>query len=647
MNKHLQQQTLGVALAISCLTLPVSAHGAETEPEFGLEPINVTAQGYQQKNIDTPADTRVYTSAELKKTGATNVAGALKYQAGLIFSGNGPMDQTTSTGMSKITLRGVNDGTLVLLNGIPMSFSQVYHLDQISLEQVERVEIVKGGGAVLYGSEAFGGVINVITKDKVENTVTIGTGDAGQRNYNMTLQAGKSSFVVGRDEYGATPNMTEVGASGTTGLSGHKYLTAYGDSNKNRFSWNYKFDDHLNLQYIHHDKAHSILYHDTITNDLLKEFDYNEKENFVQLQYKKDDVKVNMFLHDRNIDYQDWAIRLPKNIEWETMETRNYGIDAQKVWNTDSAKFLGGITLKRETFDNYNVKMNSNTTMAPMDHFGVIARNEYSLYGQWDQKLSAVTRAVFSVREDIVTGQGAQDLKAFLPQLQLITKITDHSSVYFNAGKSFRVPTFRNLYYSSYAVKPNPDLKAETGKNYEIGYKVEDGSANWNVALFKVEIDNQITSRNIGKGLSQPYNAVSYENTGVEISYDKKINDHLSYTVGGMYSNPKRQEALNAPWKRVLGRLQFVGALHYNDDLTTASLSTSYFGNRVMYGTQKDSSPMLMSNLHVTHKLSKNYVLNFDVDNLFNRHDAVNNSTDSIDYYTMPRTYRLGVTLGF
>lgn len=65
---------------------------------------------------------------------------------------------------AKAVIRGVEKGTLVLVNGVPMNQSGMYSLQDIASDSVEKVEIVRGGGAILYGSEASGGVINIITK---------------------------------------------------------------------------------------------------------------------------------------------------------------------------------------------------------------------------------------------------------------------------------------------------------------------------------------------------------------------------------------------------------------------------------------------------------------------------------------------------
>ena len=79
----------------------------------------------------------------------------------------------------------------------------------MSLDAVERVEVVKGGGSVLYGSEAFGGTINVITKERYKNTVRVAAGDRGQRDYAATIDLGKVGLAVSRSYYGKTGNLTD------------------------------------------------------------------------------------------------------------------------------------------------------------------------------------------------------------------------------------------------------------------------------------------------------------------------------------------------------------------------------------------------------------------------------------------------------
>ena len=189
MNKKILLSTsmLGVMLAAGTVFAAEKGQLAE----YSLPEMNVTALGYEKSNLETPADVTVYSGEELKKTGASDVANALKYTAGVYFTQMGPHDQSWITGNSTLSLRGVKGGTLVLINGVPASFNNASHLDMMNLDTVEKVEVVKGGGAVLYGSEAYGGVINVITKDSYKNSVHVAVGNKGQRDYSANIGAGK------------------------------------------------------------------------------------------------------------------------------------------------------------------------------------------------------------------------------------------------------------------------------------------------------------------------------------------------------------------------------------------------------------------------------------------------------------------------
>ena len=140
---------------ISCVlcAVPVAVQAAEDTTQEAQSTvmtadINVTAQGYEKPTLDTPADTTVYTAEELKKTGARDVISALKFKNGVHFTSMGPDGQTWITGNAGANLRGIDSGTLVLIDGVPASFNNVSHLDMMSLDAVERVEVVKGGGKV-------------------------------------------------------------------------------------------------------------------------------------------------------------------------------------------------------------------------------------------------------------------------------------------------------------------------------------------------------------------------------------------------------------------------------------------------------------------------------------------------------------------
>ncbi len=633
-----------------CLTLLSSqyafAEKSTISEEFTLPQMNITALGYKSANLETPSDVTVYTGDELKQTGARNVANALKYKPGIYFSQMGPHDQSFITGNSTISLRGIKGGTLVLINGVPAGFNNVSHLDMINLQTVEKVEIIKGGGAVLYGSEAYGGVINVITKDSYQNNLHIATGNKGQHDYTATIGAGKLGISLGRNESGETGILSEV--QGTKTINGEKvpYYTGFGDSKKDYIGINYKFDNKLNLSYMFNKKNYTIDYLNS-SEEKLQHFMYDDREHFTQLHFNNQKgLEATAYYNERIIKNPDYYIVNPNNLEWERSNHKNYGIDIKKVWENDREKVLIGLNSKRELYVDENQKFasfgNSSSQLKPYARFGTYSLNGYSMYGQYDRKLSDATKLVFSMREDLIRSD-AGNYNAFLPQLQILTKLNEENSVYANIGRSFRMPNFRQLYYSSGVLLQNPDLKPEYGWNYELGFKHDTPNDNFKAVLFHIDLDDQITNRKVN-GLTQSYNAAKYRNTGLELSYTKKINNNFDWSIGGIYSKPQNKTTESAPWKDVLGKYQIMTSMNYHSENTNAALNLSYMGNRVNNSKQTDVKPLLLSNLHIDHKILENASLTFDINNLFNRRDL--SDPDGL-YLTQGRTFILGMNYNF
>ena len=646
-----------VCVACICSSIFMASAAAAEIAEFQLEPVNVTAMGYQQKNLSTAADVQVYTADELAKTGASDVANALKFIPGVYYSSMGPHDQNWITGNTQINLRGITNGTLVLINGVPASFGGVSHLDMVSLEQVERVEVVKGGGAILYGSDAYGGVINVITKSEYNNTIKAAYGNKGQREYDLSMRAGKANFSIGRSEFGSTGIMTQDSYSTTLNVNPASNTVkenvaagvSFGDSTKDHFGFTYNFDDNLKLDFMQNKKEYSLDYVDKSgQRGVIKHFDYDIRDTFAQLAYNKDGFDTKLFYSVMKIDNPDWFINNASVVEWEKSTQKNYGIDSKKVWELKDAKVLLGVGVKRETYEDINQKYTSSSWVSsplkPVTKLGEYGRNEYSLYTQWDQQLNKASNFIVSLRQDSIRGDERSHFDEFLPQFQFITRLSDTSSVYVNAGKSFRMPTYRSLYYSSSMIVANPDLQPEHGWNYEVGYKHENKDDSWRAVLFKVDLKDQLTSETVSPGVTRPINASGFKNEGLELSYTKKLVEGLSYTLGGIWSDPQQRAKNGEPWKKTQGRYQVMTGINYQNKDTSAALNVSYWGDRIKTSNQTDVRPLVISNLHIGHKLAANARANFTVNNIFDRKDLVNGDSD---YLSMGRTYRLGISYDF
>lgn len=634
---------LNLLLGLSILATGNAAAQTEALQEYSLPGMNVTALGYEKSNLETPADVTVYSGEELKKTGANDVANALKYKAGVYFTQMGPHDQSWITGNSTLSLRGVKGGTLVLINGVPASFNNASHLDMMNLDTVEKVEVVKGGGAVLYGSEAYGGVINVITKDSYKNSVHVAVGNKGQRDYSANIGAGKLGVSLGRNEMGETGILSEKINTKNVFGTNIPYYMGYGDSKKDHIGVSYKFDDNLQFNYMFNKKKYTIDYL-SANEEIVQHFMYDDREHFAQMHFDdKKGLEATAYYNERSIRNPDYWAVTPNVLEWERSNHKHYGADVKKVWENEDDKILVGINTKRELYINENQKFKYPTNnLKDYACFGTFALNGYSMYGQYDRKLSDATNLVLSMREDLVRSD-AGNYDAFLPQLQVLTKLDSENSLYANAGRSFRMPTFRQLYYSSGMIASNPDLKPEYGWNYEAGYKHDNGKEQFKAAVFHIDLDDQITSRKVN-GLSQSYNAAKYKNTGIELSYTNQLDENLTWTVGGIYSKPQNKTTNTAPWKDVLGKYQVMTSIDYQHDKTNASLNLSYMGGRVNNSKQTDVKPIMLSNLHVGHEVFANATLTLDINNIFNRRDLTD--PDGL-YYTQGRTFLVGLNYNF
>ena len=641
----MMKKLLPMHLVLGLCIMATGNAAAQTEAlqEYSLPGMNVTALGYEKSNLETPADVTVYSGEELKKTGASDVANALKYKAGVYFTQMGPHDQSWITGNSTLSLRGVKGGTLVLINGVPASFNNGSHLDMMNLDTVEKVEVVKGGGAVLYGSEAYGGVINVITKDSYKNSVHVAIGNKGQRDYSANIGAGKLGVSFGRNEMGETGILSEKINTKNVFGTNIPYYMGYGDSKKDHIGVSYKFDDNLQFNYMFNKKKYTMNYL-SANEEIVQHFMYDDREHFAQMHFDdKKGLEATAYYNERSIRNPDYWAVTPNVLEWERSNHKHYGADVKKVWENEDDKILVGVNTKRELYINENQKFKYPTNnLKDYACFGTFALNGYSLYGQYDRKLSDATNLVLSMREDLVRSD-AGNYDAFLPQLQVLTKLDSENSLYANAGRSFRMPTFRQLYYSSGMIASNPGLKPEYGWNYEAGYKHDNGKEQFKAAVFHIDLDDQITSRKVN-GLSQSYNAAKYKNTGIELSYTNQLDENLTWTVGGIYSKPQNKTTNTAPWKDVLGKYQVMTSIDYQHDKTNASLNLSYMGGRVNNSKQTDVKPILLSNLHVGHEVFANATLTLDINNIFNRRDLTD--PDGL-YYTQGRTFLVGLNYNF
>lgn len=635
MNKKLSKM-ICTALAVGFVAAP--GVYAEEAAEFSLDKVVVTALRAETKDLDTPASVTVKTGEELKATGATTVIDALQFVEGINIYSQNPYGQSAGRMSSELVIRGAKKGTLVMVNGAPMNMNGLFQLDNILLENVERVEVVRGAGSVMYGSEAFGGVINIITKKQVSNSYTASYGSHGKQNHNLNLQAGKLAFNASFTDTGRVDNLTSgpltvaMPAPSTT----YPTHTDFIGSEKRSFNSAYQFDDKLTFYYTHTE--------DTLdkeqrldTNGALYQ-KYNDKENLdrVSFQYTEGSWKANLYGTFRELDYTSLVTNPKTNVTSLTsntnLKTAKYGLDTNKSWNTDQMNYLAGLTVEREDYK--QIARTNNKVTGPYD------RTVIALYTQATHEFDDSRKLIIGMRGQSAEVESGDKYNQLLPQIQYNQKIDQDSSWFVNAGKAFRLPTLTELHTgaSSAGVSANPNLKPESGWTYETGWKKRSEQGLLKLTLFAMDIKDHIDTAVIG-GSTTYANFGIFKNEGIEASWEQKLSDKYSYTVGGAYGNPRQQNTAGS-WERAYSRIQGNLSVRYTLDKLTANLAANYTADRA-----NNAVPALPVSLMVNYQLKPETAVFTTIRNVLNRNDVTTNSSSF--YYAAPRTFEIGVKHSF
>lgn len=627
---------------------------------YSLNPVVVTATRYEKSDAEIPAATQTFTEEQIEQTGADNLQVALQYLDGVIDAGMGPNGTSVSSMTTKNVIRGVSNGTVVMINGTPINWRTNYNLENIPTSAVERVEVVRGGGAVLYGSQATGGVINIITKKTLPNEVKVGLGNKGRQEYAVTANAGDLSIAytynkwgelgyVSSSDFSIKPDKTRVPVEMKQRFFG---------SEKNDFLATYKLNDHADFLYNHNESASRWAYTYTgITDPDYEDMNdhpryirrYENDKDFLQFNFHGlDGISGHVFynyntLKTHGTDYYSSTGKkyaAPKAVRGQE-KNKTYGYDVQKVWdgNPDQT-FLIGTSLVRETFENET----SDT-----------GRNIISAFGSWERNLTAKDVLTLSGRGTWTTG-GIQNFHNFSGQAQYLHKLDNTQSLYASVGQSFVLPTFSQMYSREQAggisnIIGNPDLKPQKGLHYEAGWKKEETNRQYKVALFTEKIDDNISY----SGTSGRWYAINedFKNHGIEASIRGQEDNGFTWHAGLTWQDPKSKQTTEKTsakryWDRSYGRILLTGGVGYEKEKWTTALNFSYLADRVQSPTAAHShsvKPYLLTSMTVKYSPNKSSDIMLAIDNLLNRKDIVSHTTS--DYYATPRNLILSYRYKF
>ena len=611
---------LGLLLANSVFfpAGPALADAKEEADNFVLDSVVVTAQRSETKDLRTPAAVTVITAKDLAETGAVNVFDALEHTIGFNSMSFGPAGMEYGMSAGRTLVRGLDKGTLVLVNGAPVNLLNYNSSTGIPLAAVERIEVLRGAGATLYGSEALAGVVNIITKKpgKTEqNTVGITDGNYS-KSWTVSSEFGNSAIYLNREYVGAVDRTARANLVD----SKNKAVLPWGLDNgaKNSFYFTTQLSDELSFNWSYSDlESNRPRYNVDGSNYIL--YKYSDTRNNINLIYdNKEDNFKSVLSYNKRRAFADKYVYTDK--AWGISERYDmYGInwDNQKTWQfrNDLDTLIAGVTLANEHFHDPST-----------DHAAIrknALRNSLAVYGAYTYAVNPDFSATLGLREHFIDDY-AKSISTFLPQFQTLYKINNNTSWYTNIGKSFQMPAINQYFTQPGGIFSR--LKPQQGWNYETGLKVIDKNQSVKLAVYHMDIKDQFVWKE-DKGIEYMINSGDFRNTGVEVEYVKIANDNWKYNIGFSYSNPENNES--GSWTQCNSRVQTTAGVTYNKDKWLSNLNFLFLGDREtsaykINGVFNDVPDRIQLNAVVQYQPERNQTVALNLYNILDRENSLN-----------------------
>lgn len=627
-KKLLQRVMAGVACGAFCFSSTgLAAEEATSESsqaaiqEYMLEDIVVTAQRIPTKKMDTPARVDVITATEIEDNHYKNLAEAIN-NVSAVFA-------ETAGSTADIRING-DDRVLVLVDGRRMNDFQAqgtgrgtFHPAMLpSLKNVERIEIVRGGGSALYGSDAVGGVVNIITKKVTENrtSLDLSWGNWGTQNYEIANQGsdGRLSWLVTAGLYKRSSATFKV-----DGVS-KKMNIADKDDNNITVNLRHKIDDSssVGLDVMHTTVNEGQWYNTLNESQWYKDYPLRVIYNNIAATYRfKEDKDTPGVLRVYN-NYKGYFYTSPSS-------TRTVGVDYQNGWKLGENNTL---VVGAEYYTSKTNNIASGIEDKKLSNMAVYLQDTI----KFGDKLSFVP----GVRYDHHNKYGNR----WSPKAALNYNADDKTQVFVSWGKFFKSPTADDLYYKDAWMSGNPNLKPESGHTTTFGIAHNfDDKTNIQLTLFKSKLNDAIAWAADSTGAWTPMNINNVDRKGLDLSFEKKFGKFWSVDVAYSYTGVKSNVETEA--RRNKNPNGYRLGIHFKNDKWRSNLLMRH--NSGLDGTYFLKRTATIVDFNLSYEYLKDSSIYFKVNNLFNREYSEYPGAVGGRYPGMGRTFLVGVTYSF
>lgn len=615
------------------------------------ETITVTTASRREELLrDVATPTTLIDEVDIKDTGGRTAKDVLIEQ-----SGSGIQVQAGG-GQGHVSINGIpNSGVLVLIDGrrwLGRDGTGNFRLEDLDLSQFERIEVVKGAGSALYGSDALGGVINFISKKAedygVTNSLTLNYGSYDDTGFSNNLgyrdERSNLSLTAAYRYYGGydlDPDNPQ-----TIGLPESKFYTLSGqgevqlsDNIIARFLGNYSLRDidnyffsgptQLGIQ-VYDSRQEKTRFSLSPEVDLQLTDSTNVNLAVIYSKYNREENRVYPTFTDELLPWQEW------NTE--------FNATGKHVWSA-----LGQSHVLQGGYEFRNEKMDRQSLVFPDTGERETERDINVLWLQNEFNLTPQLKVGLGFRYDDYSDFGNE----FSPKVSAMFALNDENRLRASYGHGFRAPSFGELYIDlGFFFKGNPDLEPEKSDTVTVGYAYTGRRAQGSVDYFWTRVKDGITF-DLSKFPFTYTNLDRYTSQGINSSILVNLTAGFSTSFSYSYVSqedeggeairifPKHSAFLKLIWSnprlgvRANLRGQMVDKVEYTDGTSKPGYQMWYLqGSKKLFSTRDYSvgAYLQVNNL-------------FDKKDLFGRDAQGNPIPGDFLVWLPPRTFTLGITI--
>ena len=556
---HFNKTALAAALSLSFCAF--AAQAAET---YKSEDVVVTASRVEQQLADVNMSVSVITSEQIQQdAGATTIADLLESTVpGIRVNNDG------GQGIDRIKIRGENSfRTVVMIDG--QRISEQKSMSGVPLlidpSQVERIEVIRGPASVLYGSDAIGGAINIITKKggtkPIEGSVSIGFNSSNNGKDGSAQIYGGTNGWKYRIGAAASANdnldtpLGEMPNTDSKTKSANAFLSYDIDPNKTvGVSFNYHDLEFMSANYTSPGFYVDVPEWERMRGAAFAEFK-NISENFVRLRLDTAIESNKKQMQNHVVMFGPYML---DNFADNKLTTSSF--NAQTDWQIGNAHYLiAGYEFSHDNLEAKSEAVGKVPSIVPGVGMVPTSYNKAEKYDGYQMRHAVFATMETTLAEDWVFNYGARYtwISNDIDIHNELAGIKDHrdgndGKVVFNVGASYkgfenlalranwsqgyRYPLLQELYIdtsmgSMGTTYANPDLKPETSDNFEIGARYSSGIIRVDAAIFYSDADDYITTVAIDENNSRYTNVGKAKTIGFELDAGVQLGDFEPYTV--------------------------------------------------------------------------------------------------------------------